>query len=141
MTVDVGLTHVAFAVSDVEASVDFYARYTSMVVVHERPNDSGTGRIVWLSDRTRPFAIVLLPASGAPDRPMGPMGHLGFGVASRAEVDRLAALAASEGRLVLGPIDSGPPVGYWCYLEAPDGHTVEIAHGQEVGLTVAAAAS
>ena len=141
MSVDIGLTHVAFAVSDVEASVAFYERYSSMVVVHERPSEHSPGRVVWLSDRTRPFVIVLLPASGEPDRALGPMGHLGFGVASRDEVDRLAALAESEGRLLLGPHDSGPPVGYWCYIEAPDGHTVEIAHGQEVGLTVDAAGS
>jgi hypothetical protein len=36
----------------------------------------------------------------------------------------------------MGPRDYGPPVGYWAFLSDPDGHTVEISHGQEVGLTV-----
>ena len=40
----------------------------------------------------------------------------------------------------LGPIDSGEPVGYWAFLSDPDGHTLELAFGQEVGLTVAGAA-
>src|SRR6266581_1223949 len=41
-----------------------------------------------------------------------------------------------EGRLVREPEDSGPPVGYWAFLRDPDGHTLEIAYGQELGLAV-----
>jgi hypothetical protein len=37
---------------------------------------------------------------------------------------------------VFGPIDSGPPVGYWGYIVDPDGHNLELSFGQEVGLTV-----
>ena len=58
------------------------------------------------------------------------------GVASRADVDELCARAQSEMRSVLGPIDSGPPVGYWAYIVDPDGHNLEVSYGQEVGLTV-----
>jgi catechol 2,3-dioxygenase-like lactoylglutathione lyase family enzyme len=134
-SIDVGLTHIAFSVRDVEASIDFYARYAAMKVVHERPAEGGLGRIVWLSDLTRAFVLVLLPSAN-PDPPLGPFNHLGFGVASREEVERLAELARAEGRLTLPPTDSGPPVGYWTLLTDPDGHTVEIAHGQEVGLAV-----
>ncbi len=136
--VDVGLTHVAFAVRDVEASIAFYEHYLGMQVVHERPSESGHGRIVWMSDLTRPFVVVLAP-SATPDPPLGPFGHLGVGLPSRADVDRLAADAASEGRLRMGPTDSGPPVGYWAFLDDPDGHTIEITFGQEVGLAVFAA--
>lgn len=135
MTSDIGLTHVAFAVADVEASVAFYDRYVGMRVVHERVAEGGVGRIVWISDLTRPFVLVLVSASTAA-QPLGPFSHLGFGVSSRAEVDRLARTARDEGRLALGPADSGPPVGYWCLIRDPDGNTVEIAHGQEVGLAV-----
>jgi len=138
MTVDIGLTHVAFAVADVEASVAFYERYCAMRVVHERPAEGGVGRVVWISDLTRPFVLVLVPTT-TPEQPLGPFGHLGFGVPSRADVDRLAALADEEGRLALGPVDSGPPVGYWCLIRDPDANTVELAHGQEVGLAVLAA--
>ena len=62
--------------------------------------------------------------------------HLGIGVESRDEVDRLAAKAVEEGRPVLGPMDSGYPVGYWAFVTDPDGHNLELSHGQEVGLVV-----
>jgi lactoylglutathione lyase len=133
--VDVGLTHIAFAVRDVETSISFYEHYVGMRVVHERPSEHGHGRIVWMSDLTRPFVIVLIPTD-TPDRALGPFGHLGVGVPSREDVDRLAGQAAAEGRLRMGPTDSGPPVGYWVVIDDPDGHTVELAHGQEVGLAV-----
>ena len=39
--------------------------------------------------------------------------------------------------LLLAPgEDSGYPVGYWALISDPDGHTLEIAYGQEVALTV-----
>jgi catechol 2,3-dioxygenase-like lactoylglutathione lyase family enzyme len=128
---DVGLTHVALPVADLDASIAFYARYARMQVVHRRP---GT---VWISDRTRPFVIVLLEASKV-EHPLRPFAHLGVGCESRDEVDRLCALARDEGCLIGGPNDYGPPVGYWAFLRDPDGHTLEVAFGQEVALTVAA---
>jgi catechol 2,3-dioxygenase-like lactoylglutathione lyase family enzyme len=143
--VDVGFTHVALLVGDLDASLAFYRMYARMEVVHER-RDGGT-RVVWVSDRTRPFVIVLIEMHRWIPRPLVRLAnallrrvllveHLGVGCATRAEVDRLAALARAEGRLLMGPRDYGPPVGYWAFLSDPDGHTVEISHGQEVGLTV-----
>jgi catechol 2,3-dioxygenase-like lactoylglutathione lyase family enzyme len=126
---DVGLTHVALCVTDLGRSIDFYGRYARLEVVHRR---SG---VVWLSDRTRPFVIVLAEESRV-EHPLRPFAHLGVGCESREEVDRLAAQAQAEGRLVGGPMDSGPPVGYWAFLSDPDGHTLELSFGQEVGLTV-----
>jgi catechol 2,3-dioxygenase-like lactoylglutathione lyase family enzyme len=67
--------------------------------------------------------------------------HLGVGVASREEVERRCAAAQAEGRTVMGPIDSGYPVGYWAYIVDPDGHNLEISFGQEVGFTVESAKS
>ena len=67
--------------------------------------------------------------------------HLGVGCRDRTEVDRLAAAAKAEGRLLMGPRDYGPPVGYWAFIADPDGHTLEGSHGQEVGLTVERAES
>ncbi len=129
---DLGLTHVALASSDLDRSIEFWARYASMQVVHRREG------VIWLSDRTRPFVIVLTLAPRV-EHPLLPSAHLGVAVASRAEVDRLAALARSEGRLESGPLDYGPPVGYWVFIRDPDGHTLEVAHGQDVGLTVESA--
>lgn len=131
---DVGLTHVALPATDLDASADFYARYASMQVVHRRPE------VLWLSDKTRPFVIVLLESAEVPF-PLVPLAHLGIGCESRAEVDRLTELAREEERLITGPHDYGPPVGYWTLIRDPDGHTLEVAHGQEVGLTVAGADS
>jgi predicted lactoylglutathione lyase len=60
------------------------------------------------------------------------------GCESREEVDARCARAADEGREVVGPFDSGPPVGYWAIVQDPDGHNLELSFGQEVGLTVGA---
>lgn len=127
---DLGLTHIALPATSLEESIAFYAKYATMEVVHRHEG------AVWLSDRTRPFVIVLIEAEeiGAP---LGPMAHLGVGCASREALDALCAQAREEEVLVAGPTDYGPPVGYWAFFRDPDGHTLEISHGQEVGLTVA----
>jgi catechol 2,3-dioxygenase-like lactoylglutathione lyase family enzyme len=132
--VDRGLTHVALETVDSDRSVAFYARYAGMEVVHRRGDEHGS-RVVWLSDRTRPFVIVLVERPEVTST-LRPWAHLGVACASRDDVDRLCAEAASEGVLVSGPEDSGPPVGYWAFLRDPDGHTLELSYGQEVGLTV-----
>jgi len=130
---DRGLTHIALPVTNVAASVAFYERYAAMHVVHRR-NDPG--EVVWLSDGTRPFVIVLIHAERVAS-PLLPIAHLGVGCASREEVDRLAGDARAEGRSVWGPTDSQPPVGYWALIADPDNHTLELSHGQEVALAVA----
>ena len=133
---DLGTTHIALPVLDVDRSAAFYADYARMKVVHRRV-DAATGNVVaWISDLTRPFVVVLIQAPMVSDGLKGFFAHLGVGVASRAEVERLCARAADEGRSVIGPIDSGYPVGYWAYIVDPDGHNLEISHGQEVGFTV-----
>ena len=119
----------ALPVRDLDASIAFYARYARMQVVHRREG------VVWLSDRTRPFVIVLMGGSEV-EHPLRPAAHLGVACESRAEVDRLSALAREEKSLVDGPQDYGPPVGYWAFLSDPDGHTLEISYGQDVGLAV-----
>jgi catechol 2,3-dioxygenase-like lactoylglutathione lyase family enzyme len=133
MVTDIGLTHVALLATNLDASIAFYAKYANMQVVHERQDDDG--RVVWISDRTRPFVIVLMQASD-PGTVLKPFAHLGVGCASREEVDRLCAAAREDRVLIREAEDSGPPVGYWAFLRDPDGHTLELAHGQEVGLTV-----
>ena len=101
---DVGLTHVALTVTDLAASIDFYARYAGLEVVHQREG------VVWLSDHTRPFVVVLAEEARV-DHPLRPFGHLGTACASRDEVDRLCALARAEGRLLTAPrIRARPPV-------------------------------
>jgi catechol 2,3-dioxygenase-like lactoylglutathione lyase family enzyme len=132
---DLGLTHVALLARGIEESVDFYRRFAGMEVVHRRV-DPATGKtVVWLSDRTRPFVLVLIEAASV-DHRLGGFAHLGVGCGSAAEVDRRCALARAEGRECVGPIDGGEPVGYFALIADPDGHNLELSHGQEVGLTV-----
>ena len=126
---DICLTHIALPVSSLSASEAFYAKYGNMQAVHRRPGD------VWVSDRTRPFAVVLFETSD-PTKPLLPMAHLGVGVSSRQDVDRLCQLARLERCLIREPEDSGPPVGYWALIGDPDGHTLEVAYGQELGNAV-----
>lgn len=132
---DVGATHIALTVTDLDASVAFYARYAAMRVVHERKDPNGS-RVAWISDLTRPFVLVLIQVARVDFRLAG-FNHVGVGCASREEVDRLAAQAQAEGCLALGPVDSGYPVGYWAFVRDPDGHQLELSYGQEVGLAVA----
>ncbi|HYL98371.1 MAG TPA: VOC family protein [Blastocatellia bacterium] len=132
---DIGLTHVALPVSDIAASVHFYAAYANLEVVHQRKDEATGSEVVWLSDHTRPFVIVLISAE-KPEAQLRPFAHLGVGCATRDEVDRLANHAREEGILVEGPKDYGYPVGYWAFISDPDGNTLELSCGQEVGLTV-----
>ena len=139
---DLGLSHVALPVSDLDASIAFYRRFAAMEVVHRRAGHHGEhSGVAWLSDLTRPFVIVLIETPGDPRQPrLGGWAHLGVGCASRDEVDRLLAAAAADGHDTSGPLDDGPPVGYWGIVVDPDGHNLELAYGQKVGLTIAEAA-
>ena len=130
---DIGLTHIALAVHSLDESAAFYGAYAGMHVVHRRHG------VVWLADGTRAFAVVLIEAAQV--KPLVSPAHLGVGVASRGEVDRLCEIARRNNCLLREPEDSGPPVGYWALLRDPDGHTLEIAHGQDVGLAVATGGS
>jgi len=136
MSSDRGITHVALPVTDLDASLEFYASYAAMQLVHKRTDASSGTSVAWISDLTRPFVLVLIEVATIDSRLGGVFCHVGLGVESRAAVDELCARAHDEGRTVFGPVDSGPPVGYWAYLVDPDGHNLEVSYGQEVGLTV-----
>jgi catechol 2,3-dioxygenase-like lactoylglutathione lyase family enzyme len=135
MTVDLGLTHIALPVTDLDKSIEFYATYAGMQTIHRRV-DTATGvAVAWLSDLTRPFAIVLIQ-TGSVQTILSPIAHLGVGCKSREDVDLLCARAQQEGVLIQPPQAAGYPIGYWAFLRDPDGHTLELSYGQEIGLTV-----
>ena len=125
------LTHVALRVKDLARSIAFYGKYTRLVVCHEREDDGV--RVVWLAERAEDpsFVFVLIPmAHTAGERPG--VHHFGFSLASRTEVDEVAATARAEGLLREGPKDAGPIVGYFCIVEDPDGNWVEFSFGQPI---------
>jgi catechol 2,3-dioxygenase-like lactoylglutathione lyase family enzyme len=85
---DIGLTHIALPVSDVEKSIEFYATYAGMQVVHRRVDAEKGIPVVWVSDLTRPFVIVLIQTSSV-HAVLAPFAHLGVGCKSRDEIDLL----------------------------------------------------
>ena len=133
--IDIGLTHIALPVTDVERSIKFYATYAGMQVIHRRTDAESGVAVVWLCDHTRPFAIVLIQTASA-ESVLVPIAHLGVGCKSREYLDSLCAKARQEGTLVQEPKDSGYPIGYWAFLKDPDGHTLELSYGQEIGLAM-----
>lgn len=133
---DFGLTHIALVVSDMPATISFYERYAAMQVVHSRPQSkSPEKRVVWMSDKTRPFVIVFLQED-AVEAALTPLAHLGFACRTVEELDRKVEMARVENVLIDGPHDSGPPVGKWAFLRDPNGHTLELSFGQEVRLAI-----
>jgi catechol 2,3-dioxygenase-like lactoylglutathione lyase family enzyme len=137
--IDVGLTHVALPIADADQSIEFYRRYADFEVVHDRVDAETGDRVVWLGDLTRPFVVVLIQTKVS--HTLGGFAHLGVGCDSRDVVDARCTQAKAEGRAVFGPTDSGPPVGYWAMIADPDGHNLELSHGQEVRFTVEEATS
>lgn len=133
--IDIGLTHIALPASDIERSIDFYSTYAQMQVVHRRIDQETGVAVVWLTDATRPFVLVLIQTASVQPI-LSPLAHLGVGCKSREDMDHLCQKAASEGVLLDSPKDSGYPIGYWAFLRDPDGHTLELSYGQEIGLTV-----
>ncbi|MDJ0589796.1 MAG: VOC family protein [Pleurocapsa sp. MO_226.B13] len=132
---DIGLTHIALPVANIKRSIKFYSTYAGMKVIHDRIDPETGTEVVWLCDRTRPFAIVLIQTDSV--KPiLSPFAHLGVGCKSRQDLDTLCAQAKQEGILIEEPQDAGYPVGYWAFLRDPDGHTLELSYGQEIGLTV-----
>jgi catechol 2,3-dioxygenase-like lactoylglutathione lyase family enzyme len=135
---DIGLTHVALTATNIDRSLKFYADYAGMRPVHRRQDADLGSDVAWMTDGTRPFVVVLIQVVEVGTQ-LRPIAHLGVGCPTRERVDELCARAREEGVLLQGPTDSGPPVGYWAFLRDPDGHTLELSFGQEIGLTVASA--
>lgn len=141
-TIDIGATHIAYFVKSLEKSIQFYKNYASMEVIHLRET-KGT-KVAWISDRTRPFVIVLVCHKNPPIRKtlftfltkvFTPTSHLGVALESKIEVDRLSEIAQNEGCLKSNPKDTGPPVGYYSILIDPDGNLLELSYGQQVELS------
>jgi lactoylglutathione lyase len=143
------LTHIALPVRDLERMLDFYARYTTLKVIHERLDEETGLRTAWLAnerditEQGARFVIVLIEGS-VPRAVVGDeiqehygfltsFSHLGLSLDSREDVDRVAALAKDEGCLVLGPMYRNEVVGYICLVRDPDGNNIEFSVEQVLG--------
>ncbi|WP_420451377.1 VOC family protein [Ilumatobacter sp.] len=143
------LTHIALPVRDLAATLAFYARYTTLAVIHERLDDETGMRTAWLAnerDRTTDeaarFVIVLIEGklptaiTGDIEESYGfltSISHLGLSVESRDDVDAIAEMAREEGCLLLGPMYRNEVVGYICIVTDPDGNNLEFSVDQVLG--------
>jgi catechol 2,3-dioxygenase-like lactoylglutathione lyase family enzyme len=132
------LTHIALRVTNLDRSIEWYERFTQLEVLKRMTDDYGRG--AWLADRAdaaMPFVLSLSefdpehdPFAFAPPTVLGPYAHLGFELTSRGAVDEVAAMAEADGALTLSPTDMPPPLGYLCFVEDPDGNTIEFSFAQ-----------
>jgi len=142
------LTHIALPVRDLDATLAFYERYTTLVNIHERIDPQTGLRSVWLANQrdvtadAARFVIVLicgkLPTAVTGDIKeeygfLRSISHLGISLESRDDVDRVAAMAKEEGCLLLGPMYRNEVVGYICIVTDPDGNNVEFSVEQVLG--------
>lgn len=127
------LTHIALHVADLDACIDFYRELCGLEIAHQR-NIRGK-RVVWLAEagKETSFVFVLLPGGPGRNQAADDFSHLGFALASRAEVDAIAERGRTAGCLAWHPRQEPYPVGYYCGLSDPDGHIVEFSYGQPLG--------
>ena len=133
-------THIALRVKDIDATIDWYERFTHLKLLNR--GEDANGRNAWLGDSTlvdSPFVLVVGqfyegkdPFAPAPHHPLGPFAHMGIELPSKQMVDDVAAKAKAEGCLALGPVQMPKQIGYVCFVKDPDGNTVEFSYDQGV---------
>jgi lactoylglutathione lyase len=142
------LTHIALPVRDLDATLAFFDKYTTLVNIHERIDPESGLRSVWLAnqrdvtDEAARFVVVLicgkLPTKVTVDFKeeygfLRSISHLGISLDSRDEVDQIAAMAKEDGCLLLGPMYRNEVVGYICIVTDPDGNNIEFSVEQVLG--------
>jgi catechol 2,3-dioxygenase-like lactoylglutathione lyase family enzyme len=141
-------THIALPVRDLDETLAFYRKYTTLHLIHERFEPETGLRSVWLAnnrdltEQAARFVLVLicgtLPGHITGDIKeeygfLTSISHLGISLNTRDEVDRVAAMAKEDGILVLGPRYMNPVVGYICLVRDPDGNQLEFSVEQVLG--------
>ncbi|NOX22827.1 MAG: VOC family protein [Actinobacteria bacterium] len=131
-------THLALRVTSVDRSVEWYERYTPLRELRSFSDDYGNG--AWLADPDSggpPFVLVLSefaperdPFGFAPPTVLGPYAHIGFELPTREAVLEIAKMAEAEGILAYPGTQMQPPIGFICFVEDPDGNTIEFSYDQ-----------
>ncbi len=142
------LTHIALPVRNLDETLAFYAKYTTLVNIHERHDPDTDMRSVWLANArdvtaTAARFVIVLICGKLPTKITGDIkeeygflrsiSHLGISLESREEVDQIAAMAKEEGCLLLGPMYRNEVVGYICVVTDPDGNNLEFSVEQVLG--------
>jgi len=130
-------THIALPCHDIDKSIEWYTRYTTLELLDRRSDPDGYGAWLGHSDQAEsPFILVLVSffrdQEKGPQPIMAPFAHIGIEVESRAEVERIAEMGKAEGCLMWPPTDMPDPIGYICAVTDPDGNVIEISHNQGV---------
>jgi catechol 2,3-dioxygenase-like lactoylglutathione lyase family enzyme len=121
-------THITINCSDIDVSVEFYKSFCGLQIVRDRRSEGRHN--VWLGPAPGPgedptFILVIIQ-----DEVKARVDHFGFQCESRAELDRIAAIAREQNILVEPPTDIGGVVGSFTTVRDPDGHVVEFTFGQ-----------
>ena len=130
-------THIALPCHDIDKSIEWYTRYTTLELLDRRSDPDGFGAWLGHPDQAEtPFILVLVSflkdQDKGPQPIMAPFAHIGIEVPSREEVERIADMGRAEGCLMWPPTDMPDPIGYICAVTDPDGNVVEISHNQGV---------
>ncbi len=125
------ITHLALPVRDLEQSTAFYQRWASLEPTGEIREQLGR-RMAALTDSGQSFSLVLIEAPEVV--PLASVAHVGVNVNSNEEVTRVAEDAMREGCLGMGASLGPDPLGFSAFLRDPDGHQLEIYHGEHAGV-------
>ena len=126
------LTHLALPCHDLDATIEWYEKYTPLQKTHHRQDNLGA--VAWLSPEEPGIVIVFIQKNEAMkvSPVLSPLAHLGISLDSTEQVDQIAERGEREGCLAWEPRQESDPVGYICALSDPDGNLVEFSYGQEI---------
>lgn len=137
-------THIALRVSDMDASIAWYEKFTPLELIDRREDEAGYGCWLGMPGKTNnPFILVMAqffpdkdPFADSPIATLSPFAHLGMELPNREAIDATAALAEADGCLGMPPTMMPPPIGYITMLRDPDGNMVEFSWDQGVYATL-----
>lgn len=130
-------THVALPATNIDATIDWYEKFTPLRLLDRREDADGQGAWLGHPDQgDKPFILVLV--SFTRDQQKGrqpilaPFAHIGIEMPTKAEVDAIAELGRAADCLVWEPQWMPSPIGYVCALTDPDGNMIEFSFDQGV---------